>query len=260
MSEIDGGSSGEVLELKIRLDDLAVSDEPNGDRDCESSRSGQQHTDIDEDDGDGSEVHTELEISEDEMDGEEGEEGEGRHFRYSSGRGNDALRLSPRYPATCRWNEVSHGDSDEIDYDGNGGDITARPVPGMSFWNGLGASIDEMMSTGYRREQDQAQPRSGSSHTQLQIQAQARTQRPDMTLTIPQQKQQQRHRETRFSRLSRGSGIQRLDPVSTATDAGEGPTTPNGYDDISPVTRGEWGFLFKGEGWKGARTAAVETC
>ncbi|KAM0812637.1 hypothetical protein AB5N19_12628 [Seiridium cardinale] len=39
-----------------------------------------------------------------------------------------------------------------------------------------------------------------------------------------------------------------------------GPVTPNGYDDISPVTRGEWGFLFKGDGWNGGRTAAVETC
>ncbi|OTB20319.1 hypothetical protein K445DRAFT_51468, partial [Daldinia sp. EC12] len=38
-----------------------------------------------------------------------------------------------------------------------------------------------------------------------------------------------------------------------------GPLTPNGYDDISPVTRGEWGFLFKGEGWQQGRTAAVET-
>ncbi|KAI4596592.1 hypothetical protein KJ359_005348 [Pestalotiopsis sp. 9143b] len=39
-----------------------------------------------------------------------------------------------------------------------------------------------------------------------------------------------------------------------------GPSTPNGYDDISPVTRGEWGFLFQGRGWTGGRTAAVETC
>lgn len=38
-----------------------------------------------------------------------------------------------------------------------------------------------------------------------------------------------------------------------------GPVTPNGYEDISPVTRGEWGFLFKGDGWNGGRTAAVET-
>ncbi|KAI0592965.1 hypothetical protein F4775DRAFT_56500 [Biscogniauxia sp. FL1348] len=37
-----------------------------------------------------------------------------------------------------------------------------------------------------------------------------------------------------------------------------GPTTPNGYDDISPVTRGEWGFLFQGLG--SGRTVAVERC
>ncbi|KAI1661579.1 hypothetical protein F4813DRAFT_164332 [Daldinia decipiens] len=39
-----------------------------------------------------------------------------------------------------------------------------------------------------------------------------------------------------------------------------GPLTPNGYEDISPVTRGEWGFLFKGDGWQLGKTAAVETC
>ncbi|KAI0845175.1 hypothetical protein F5Y00DRAFT_179415 [Daldinia vernicosa] len=39
-----------------------------------------------------------------------------------------------------------------------------------------------------------------------------------------------------------------------------GPLTPNGYEDISPVTRGEWGFLFKGDGWQRGKTAAVETC
>ncbi|KAI0011822.1 hypothetical protein F4779DRAFT_159480 [Xylariaceae sp. FL0662B] len=39
-----------------------------------------------------------------------------------------------------------------------------------------------------------------------------------------------------------------------------GPMTPNGYEDISPVTRSEWGFLFKNDGWNHGRTAAVETC
>lgn len=38
-----------------------------------------------------------------------------------------------------------------------------------------------------------------------------------------------------------------------------GPATPRVYEDISPVTRGEWGFLFSDAGL-GARTAAVETC
>ncbi|KAF7560329.1 hypothetical protein G7046_g3826 [Stylonectria norvegica] len=36
-----------------------------------------------------------------------------------------------------------------------------------------------------------------------------------------------------------------------------GPLTPNDYDDISPTTRGEWGFLMVDQG---ARTVAVETC
>ncbi|KAI1422323.1 hypothetical protein F5Y12DRAFT_622027 [Xylaria sp. FL1777] len=39
-----------------------------------------------------------------------------------------------------------------------------------------------------------------------------------------------------------------------------GPMTPNGYEDISPITRGEWGFLFKGDTWTQGRTAVVETC
>ncbi|KAH6662861.1 hypothetical protein B0J14DRAFT_610062 [Halenospora varia] len=38
-----------------------------------------------------------------------------------------------------------------------------------------------------------------------------------------------------------------------------GPLTPNGFEDITPVTKGEWCFLMVGEGFA-ARTAAVETC
>lgn len=42
------------------------------------------------------------------------------------------------------------------------------------------------------------------------------------------------------------------------TPAGEklGPMTPNGYEDISPVTRGEWGFLMVGESFR-TKTAGV---
>ncbi|XXH05070.1 hypothetical protein Hte_011494 [Hypoxylon texense] len=50
-----------------------------------------------------------------------------------------------------------------------------------------------------------------------------------------------------------------LSPCDTRQSQRLGPTTPNGYDDISPITRGEWGFLFKGDGWTQGRTAAVET-
>ncbi|PKS12675.1 hypothetical protein jhhlp_000883 [Lomentospora prolificans] len=48
-------------------------------------------------------------------------------------------------------------------------------------------------------------------------------------------------------RTSRSSDISRL-----------GPMTPNGYDDISPTTRGEWGFLFSDASFR-IKTAAVET-
>jgi hypothetical protein len=38
-----------------------------------------------------------------------------------------------------------------------------------------------------------------------------------------------------------------------------GPKTPNGYDDISPITRGEWGFLTTDNVFRSNKTAAVET-
>lgn len=54
---------------------------------------------------------------------------------------------------------------------------------------------------------------------------------------------------------------QLLSPYDTANRQSQrlGPITPNGYDDISPITRGEWGFLFKGDTWTRGRTAVVET-
>lgn len=36
-----------------------------------------------------------------------------------------------------------------------------------------------------------------------------------------------------------------------------GPITPNGCDDLSPITKGEWGFLV---GELGGRNVGVETC
>jgi hypothetical protein len=39
-----------------------------------------------------------------------------------------------------------------------------------------------------------------------------------------------------------------------------GATTPNGFEDITPVTNGEWLCLMVGDGWKEARTAPVVTC
>lgn len=53
---------------------------------------------------------------------------------------------------------------------------------------------------------------------------------------------------------------QRLSSTSMAAGAVVVPMTPNGYDDISPITRGEWGFLLVDDRFQGARTVAVETC
>lgn len=36
-----------------------------------------------------------------------------------------------------------------------------------------------------------------------------------------------------------------------------GPVTPNGFEDITPVTKGEWCFLMIGEGWQEGRKAPV---
>lgn len=38
-----------------------------------------------------------------------------------------------------------------------------------------------------------------------------------------------------------------------------GPMTPNDHDDISPTTRGEWGFLMVDNAFQGGRTVRVET-
>ncbi|KAG5914468.1 hypothetical protein E4U42_000477 [Claviceps africana] len=49
------------------------------------------------------------------------------------------------------------------------------------------------------------------------------------------------------------------DPDATAMQD-HGPLTPNGYEDISPITRGEWGFLMVDESFRSGRTVNVETC
>lgn len=49
-------------------------------------------------------------------------------------------------------------------------------------------------------------------------------------------------------------GVLHADPRASQT---LGPMTPKGYDDISPITRGEWGFLMGGQV---GRQVAVTTC
>ncbi|KAI0455619.1 hypothetical protein F5B21DRAFT_186481 [Xylaria acuta] len=54
-----------------------------------------------------------------------------------------------------------------------------------------------------------------------------------------------------------GSIDELLSPCDNRQSQRLGPMTPNGYDDISPITRGEWGFLFKGDTWTQGTRAAV---
>lgn len=69
------------------------------------------------------------------------------------------------------------------------------------------------------------------------------------------------HRWTqRWNNLTSIDGRLGTPPNEKQHDTQQGPMTPNGYDDISPVTRGEWGFLFQGETWQNGRTVTVETC
>jgi hypothetical protein len=53
------------------------------------------------------------------------------------------------------------------------------------------------------------------------------------------------------------------DPATLPEDRGphrRGATTPNGFEDITPVTKGEWLCLMVGDGWKEAKTVPVVTC
>ncbi|KXX75095.1 hypothetical protein MMYC01_208036 [Madurella mycetomatis] len=55
-------------------------------------------------------------------------------------------------------------------------------------------------------------------------------------------------------------GGQRFDAEEERKEERIGPMTPHGYDDISPITRGEWGFLMGGSGGLIGRVAKVEMC
>lgn len=65
----------------------------------------------------------------------------------------------------------------------------------------------------------------------------------------------------RGSRAKPSEGFK--DPASLPEDRGphcRGATTPNGFEDITPVTKGEWLCLMVGDGWREAKTVPVETC
>ncbi|RNJ57511.1 hypothetical protein D7B24_005859 [Verticillium nonalfalfae] len=101
----------------------------------------------------------------------------------------------------------------------------------------------------------------------LQTQFDAKVFRPVARGIAPQpQPEDEEQLTARPGRDSRQNQI--WSPVSIAEVLGDegrtaqrlGPMTPNGYEDISPITRGEWGFLMGPGGAQSGRTAAVVTC
>ncbi|KAK7733958.1 hypothetical protein SLS53_008110 [Cytospora paraplurivora] len=144
----------------------------------------------------------------------------------------DILKTSPSSPPRGKEDDIEivlhatvedEDDGDTTEFED--GDLTARPPPsavsrsGGALW--LGGSIDEVIGDRQQRGIGHGGTSSfSSSHG---------------------------HHHRRSSSLG-------LSPIQQH----EGPTTPNGYEDISPITRGEWGFLMVSDPFK-TKTAAVET-
>lgn len=105
-------------------------------------------------------------------------------------------------------------------------ELTARSpaagTPGGSFWLG----IDEMLLGATEKDEQQQQQ-------------QRRRLRP------LDHQHHHRRRSSSLHELPTPGGFGHL-----------GPATPNGYEDISPITRGEWGFLMVGDSFK-TKTAAI---
>ncbi|KAM5345481.1 hypothetical protein ACJ41O_011343 [Fusarium nematophilum] len=57
------------------------------------------------------------------------------------------------------------------------------------------------------------------------------------------------------------SAFSPMTPVLLSPDRASrsGPMTPNGYEDISPITRGEWGFMMADNAFQSGRKVGVET-
>lgn len=111
-------------------------------------------------------------------------------------------------------------------------ELTARSpaagTPGGGFWLG----IDELLLSAADKDEE----------PQQQQEQQRRRLRP-------RDHQQHHHHHHR-----RSSSLHEL-PTPGGLGA-LGPATPNGYEDISPITRGEWGFLMVGDSFK-TKTAAI---
>lgn len=118
--------------------------------------------------------------------------------------------------------DPSNDEADLTDFED--ADLTARPPPSATcgrtpvepMWSGIDEILGSRSSRRTTRRGDIMLPSTPSSHQR----------RRSSSLVLPLQ------------------------------DKAAGPATPNGYDDISPITRGEWGFLMVSDPFK-TKTAAV---
>lgn len=131
--------------------------------------------------------------------------------------------------------DPSNDEADLTDFED--ADLTARPPPSATcgktpvelIWSG----IDEILGN---------KPSSGEKGTSSGDRR--ATARRGMILTPSSSLSQHRRRSSSLV-LS-----------SSQEDGNIGPATPNGYDDISPITRGEWGFLMVSDPFR-TKTAGV---
>ncbi|KZL80247.1 hypothetical protein CI238_12117 [Colletotrichum incanum] len=99
----------------------------------------------------------------------------------------------------------------------------------------------------------------------LQTNFDTKPQSPPRELKEEEVSEEEEEEEDLTARPERQPPVSVWSPISIAEVLHDdrqptGPMTPNGYDDISPITRGEWGFLMGPSGVGGGRTAPVMTC
>lgn len=134
--------------------------------------------------------------------------------------GAESQKRSPAGAGPPPTKGMEEDDDDEGDItDFEDGDVTARPPPTATSVLSFWAGPSIDEMLGSRQQQQQR----GSTDSSFRA---------------------RHHRRS----SSWGQSPQRL-----------GPVTPNGADDLSPITRGEWGFLMVSDPFR-TRTAAVETC
>ena len=156
----------------------------------------------------------------------------------------------------------------------NGRRITKGYLMRVYEWLGVSLAALADVNEGYKSTYGGAQRASG-----IEMQSEDKRSPPPLQTSFPARevKMFQVRRESSVSPVSnrfaagRGEGdvlvgesAQGKDgAIEMTEDRGphyRGAVTPNGWEDVTPVTKGEWLCLLVGEGWRDAKTAPVMTC